>query len=291
MEEAARAKVNLFLRVVGRRADGYHLLDSLAVFPGVGDVVRAEAAEGLTLRVEGPFAGMLTGEGVLTGERDNLVLRAARALAAVAGVPAHTALTLDKRLPVASGIGGGSADAAAALRGLNRLWGLGLDGAALEAVAAGLGADVPVCVASAAARMEGVGEVLGAAPALPAFGMALVNPLVGVSTPEVFRARKGWFSARAVLPERWADAAALAQDVAALGNDLQAPAVALCPAVGDVLAWLRRRPGCLVAQMSGSGATCFGMFADRAEAEAAGAAVPAGWWGWGGSMPASRMLA
>lgn len=276
--EAAPAKVNLYLHVVGRRADGYHLLDSLAVFPRVGDVVRAAPADDFELALEGPFGG------ALQAEPDNLVLRAARGLAELAGVRAGMRLTLEKILPVASGIGGGSADAAATLRLLGRLWGAAPDPAALHALALRLGADVPVCLESLPARMGGVGETLSAAPALPAFGMALVNPGVAVSTPEVFRARSGGFSPPAALPEGWAHAAAMAADLAVLSNDLQPPAVALRPVIGAVLAALLATPGCLLARMSGSGATCFGLYADAPTAAAAADAVRRpGWWAWGGA--------
>jgi 4-diphosphocytidyl-2-C-methyl-D-erythritol kinase len=276
--EAAPAKVNLFLHVVGRRADGYHLLDSLAVFPAVGDTLRAVPADELSLALEGPFGG------ALTAEPDNLVLRAARGLADLAGVGAGARLTLVKTLPVASGIGGGSADAAAALRLLGRLWDVAPAPGPLHALALRLGADVPVCLASLPARMGGVGEVLAPAPALPAFGLALVNPGVAVSTPEVFRARAGGFSPPAVLPPGWADAAALAAGLAALGNDLEPAAVALRPVIGETLAALRATPGCLLARMSGSGATCFGVYADAAAAAVAAATLRRpGWWAWGGA--------
>ena len=251
------------------------MLDSLVVFPGAGDVLRAGPSVGLPLAVEGPM-----GRGLAAGA-DNLVLRAAMALAAAGGVVPRAALVLEKRLPVASGIGGGSADAAAALRMLNRAWGLGLDAAALAVVGAGLGADVPVCVASRPAVMRGVGEVLLPAPALPSCGIVLVNPGVALSTPAVFAARTGDFSAPAVLPEAWADAVAMVADLAVLDNDLEAAALTLCPAVGDVLAWLRAQPGCMLARMSGSGATCYGVFATPAGAQAC--RVPAGWWGWTGA--------
>ena len=275
--EDAPAKVNLFLHVTGCRADGYHLLDSLAVFPGAADRLAAGPADGLNLAVTGPF-----GAG-LQAEPDNLVLRAARALAAAAGVPARAALVLDKRLPVASGIGGGSADAAAALRLLSRLWRVALPDAALHGIAAQLGADVPVCLAGGAMRMGGIGERLGPGPALPAFGMVLVNPGSAVSTPAVFKARTGPFSAMAALPGGWGDAGAMAAGLSDLSNDLEAPAIRLCPAVAAVLAWLRAQPGCLLARMSGSGATCFGLFRDGPAAEAVARAAPAGWWAWGGA--------
>lgn len=276
MQETAPAKVNLYLHVVGKRADGYHLLDSLAVFAGAADVLRAEPAATLTLRVEGPFGAGLDGD-------DNLVLRAARALAQATSVAAGAALVLDKRLPVASGIGGGSADAAAALRLLSRLWGVSLPPAQLASIAAGLGADVPVCLPGHPARMGGIGEVLGVAPTLPPFGMVLVNPGVAVSTPAVFRARQGGYGAPAVLPPAWTNAAALAETLAGACNDLEAAAVGLCPAVATVLDWLRTQDGCLLARMSGSGATCFALFADAATATRVAARVAAPWWGWGGA--------
>lgn len=278
LTEAARAKVNLYLHVVGRRADGYHLLDSLAVFPGAADRLFADPADALTLEVEGPGAAGL-GAGP-----DNLVLRAARALASAAGVEAGARLVLDKRLPVASGIGGGSADAAAALRLLARLWGVRLAAEQLREVAQGLGADVPVCLGSRPARMGGVGERLQLAPALPDCGMALLNPGVAVATPDVFRARGGAFSATAVLPDAWPDAAAMAAGLARMGNDLEAPALSLCPAIATVLDWLRGQKGCLLARMSGSGATCFGLFADAEAAAAVARRAPAPWWAWGGAM-------
>ena len=277
MHEAAPAKVNLFLHVVGRRPDGYHLLDSLAVFPGAADLLTAEPGTRLELRVHGPF-----GAGLDAGP-NNLVLRAAAALATVSGVSHGAALALDKRLPVASGIGGGSADAAATLRLLSRLWGVYPVPDALVALAVELGADVPVCLRPAPARMGGVGEVLGPAPALPPFGAVLVNPGAAVSTPAVFRARTVPFSPVAALPGGWGDAAAMARDLAALRNDLEAPAMELCPVIADVLAWLRGQPGCLLARMSGSGATCFGLFAPGPAAEATARRVPPGWWAWGGT--------
>ncbi len=256
LAEPAPAKVNLYLHVTGRRADGYHELDSLAVFAAVGDTVRAEPAQRLTLAIEGPFAA------ALAAEPDNLVLRAARALGEAAHVPARARLVLTKTLPVASGIGGGSADAAAALRALGRLWGVAAD----TALAARLGADVPVCLSRRPARMGGIGEVLTPAPRLPACGIVLLNPNLAVATADVFRARRGAFSPPAELPAAWADAAALAADLARWRNDLEAPAIALCPPIGEALARLRAQPGCLIARMSGSGATCYALFATPARA-------------------------
>lgn len=270
--EFAPAKVNLCLHVTGRRADGYHLLDSLVVFAETGDTVRAAPAAALTLACAGPF-----GAEVPAGE-DNLVLRAARAFAA----PGRgAALRLDKHLPPASGIGGGSSDAAAAVRAVRRLAGadpLAADPAALLA----LGADVPVCLAARPARMAGIGERLTPAPPLPLAWLVLANPRVEVPTRQVFAAlARRENPPLPVLPARFADAADLAGWLGRTRNDLEAPAQALAPVIAAVAAALAARPGCLLARMSGSGATCFGLFAAAAAAQDAAAALaeahPA-WW-------------
>jgi 4-diphosphocytidyl-2-C-methyl-D-erythritol kinase len=280
-EAFAPAKVNLTLRVTGRREDGYHLLDSLVVFAGVGDRLTVRAAPDLSLQIAGPF-----GEGLATGE-DNLVLRAARRLAEGAGITATGAITLEKTLPVASGIGGGSSDAAATLRLLSRFWNIALPEATLAALALDLGADVPVCLAAQPARMSGIGEVLQPFPPLPECGLLLVNPGVPVSTAEIFRARAGMgFSAADAVPAPgWTTLDEFASNLAASGNDLEAPAIALAPVIGEVLARMRARPDCRLARMSGSGATCFGLFADPRAAAAEVAVLQApGWWCWGGGL-------
>ncbi len=278
--EKAHAKINLYLHVVGKRADGYHLLDSLAVFAGVHDrLALAERGVPFSLSLEGRFGAALSGE----DPSGNLVIRAARALLGDEGGPA---LRLDKALPVASGIGGGSADAAAALRLIlasrpDR--DPGQDG--LHAIATALGADVPVCLAQKPARMRGVGEILDPAPVLPPVFMVLVNCGQAVSTPAVFRARAPGFTPEAVLPDAWPDARAMAADLALLRNDLEDAAIALCPEIRVVLDAIAAEPGCLLARMSGSGATCFGLFATQAEAERAAAALERpGWWVWGGPL-------
>jgi 4-diphosphocytidyl-2-C-methyl-D-erythritol kinase len=278
LSEFAPAKVNLHLHVVGRRADGYHLLDSLVVFAGIGDRVTVSPADELSLSVTGPFAAGLD------GEADNLVVRAARALAALAGIRAAGRLILEKNLPVASGIGGGSADAAAALRLLCRFW--GLQPGAAGNLAAGLGADVPVCLAGRPALMSGIGDVLAPAPPLPELGIVLVNPGVAVSTPLVFRARTGPFSDPACFGSGdWPDADSLVAALDTTHNDLEGPARSLAPAVGDVLDALAASPGCLLTRMSGSGATCFGLFPTPAAASAAAWSVGRdGWWVWGGGL-------
>jgi len=273
--EAAPAKVNLYLHVVGRRPDGYHLLDSLAVFPGAADRLSATPAAAFSLVFEGPFGPKLA------AEPDNLVARAAHALGALTGRAPSFRFVLDKQLPLASGIGGGSADAAATLRLLCRLWGTHPEPEALRVLAARLGADVPVCLAMAPQRMRHVGDILTPGPRLPPHAMVLVNPGLAVPTGEVFSARSGAFSDEAQLPDGWTDVTAMARDLVAFRNDLEAPAIRLCPVIGEILAALRAEPSCLLARMSGSGATCFGLFADPAAAAAAARRLRRpGWWCW-----------
>jgi 4-diphosphocytidyl-2-C-methyl-D-erythritol kinase len=277
--ESAHAKVNLFLHVTGRRGDGYHLLDSLVVFAGVADRIAFEPAADLTLTVTGPFASSLA------AEPDNLVLRAARALAMESGLHPTGALTLEKQIPVASGIGGGSADAAAALRLLHRVWRLNVASPAMDVIAAGLGADVPVCLHNQPLRMRGVGEHLTQAPSLPTSGLVLVNPGVPLATVSVFRARTGPYSLEAVLPNGWATAGEMAAALGGMSNDLEAPAIGLVPAISDVLRAIANAPGCLLARMSGSGATCFGLFGSAEEAAVAARELARpGWWCWGGPL-------
>ena len=265
----APAKVNLFLHLAGRRTDGYHLLNSLVVFAGVGDEVRAAAADELSLTIGGPF-----GAGLSAG--DNLILRATRALANHHGIGAGAALHLDKHLPLASGIGGGSSDAAAALRLLSAHWGVDVP----PGLALGLGADVPVCLrAPAPQMMSGIGEVLEAAPALPDCWMVLANPRVEVPTAAVF--------ARVKDPDPPPGPLVPAGGIATFDslrdwldrqrNDLQVPVIAACPVIAEVLAALADAP---LARMSGSGATCFALFPDEAGARdrADRIAAATDWW-------------
>jgi 4-diphosphocytidyl-2-C-methyl-D-erythritol kinase len=278
--EAAPAKINLTLQVVGRRADGYHLLDSLVAFTEYGDTIAVDAADDLNLRLDGPFGTILVGD-----PAENLVLRAARLLAEHAGIEPRAAITLTKRLPVASGIGGGSSDAAATLRALVRLWGVTIAAADLETIALRLGADVPVCLARRTARLEGIGEHITPAPALPPVAMVLVNPGTGLATPKVFAARQGAFSKApgpaGIFTASPPDLSALSAGLADFGNDLTAPAISLLPVIADCLASLQAQPGCRLARMSGSGATCFGFFDNDKTATAAAAAITGnapGWW-------------
>jgi 4-diphosphocytidyl-2-C-methyl-D-erythritol kinase len=283
LTESASAKVNLYLHLTGQRADGYHLLDSLVVFVRAGDELTAQPATTLSLSVEGPFAT------ALAGVTDNLVLRAARVLAAALDVMPQARLVLHKNLPVASGIGGGSADAAAALRLLCRMWRATTDDATMLRLAGVLGADVPVCLAGRPSRMGGVGEQLRPAPLMPACGMALINPGVPVATVDVFRAWRGAWSSPADLPFSWPDLGTMVGDLERLRNDLEPTARALEPTIGQVLWALANEPGCRLARMSGAGATCFGLFDDpKAAGRAARRLRRPGWWCWGGALRRGR---
>ncbi len=256
MSELARAKVNLSLHITGKRADGYHLLDSIVVFPEVGDVLRHE---GRGLRMSGPFAGGLSTE-------DNLITKAA----ALLGVAPD--IHLIKNLPVASGIGGGSADAAATLRLLGK--GTLPDGLPL-------GADVPACLISKPLRMRGIGEQLALLPPLPDYAIVLVNSGDAVSTAAIFSALSRVDNpAGDALPEGLS-ATEFFSFIATQRNDMQHAAMNICPSIASVLAALQAQPSCAVARMSGSGGTCFGLFATLADAELAAAEIQRAepsWW-------------
>ena len=274
----APAKLNLTLQIVGRRDDGYHLLDSLVAFTEYGDVIEAVPADALSLTMDGPFGAALAGDSA-----ENLVLRAARLLAETAGVAPCARLRLTKNLPIASGIGGGSSDAAATLLALSALWDLRPAAGDLARLGLRLGADVPVCLGGRPARLEGIGERIGPAPDLPPAPIVLVNPGIGLATPAVFRARTGPFSTGAglsgVLATAPPDPAALARALAPYENDLARPAITLLPVIAEILAMLDTAPGRLIARMSGSGATCFALFAEDSAADAAAAAAARqGWW-------------
>ncbi|HXA40033.1 MAG TPA: 4-(cytidine 5'-diphospho)-2-C-methyl-D-erythritol kinase [Phenylobacterium sp.] len=275
----APAKVNLYLHV-GAPADGYHPICSLMAFADVGDAVSTFDAEALTLAVGGPFARDLGADG------DNLVLRAAKALIAEGRRPLPpVGISLDKRLPVASGLGGGSSDAGATLRLLRETFGLAVDNARLEALAAALGSDGAACLWGAPAIAQGRGERLSAAPGLPALDAVLVNPRVPVSTAEVYRrydasGRFGDVTPPAA-PDAFEDATELAAWLAGLRNDLEAPAIATAPAVGAVLETLANEPEALLARVSGSGGTCFALCASDIEAESLAERLEAmspSWW-------------
>ena len=287
LSDQARAKVNLTLRVVGRRADGYHELESVVVFADCADALTLTPGEELGLTATGPRVEECG------ATADNLVLKAARLLSELVPGLKLGRFSLDKQLPIAAGIGGGSADAAAALRLLAKLNGLALDDLRLMEAARRTGADVPVCVGSASCIMSGIGERLQKLP-LPRLPVVMVNPRVGVATKDVFTAlglKNGEMRAAAAVAPAWPQGdAPLADWIAALAagvNDLEAPAKQVQPVVGEVLAVLAAADGSRLTRMSGSGATCFALFGSDAEAAAAARAISAAhpnWWVHAGSL-------
>jgi len=264
LPESAPAKLNLALHLRRRRPDGYHAIETVFAFTAFGDTLVVAPGSGLSLSVDGEFAA-LAGQGA-----DNLVLRADRALASAAGVTIGAALTLDKRIPVAAGLGGGSADAAAALRLLDRFWGLGWGKARLTALAATLGSDVPACIGSRTAFGSGRGEALAHWPGdYAGTPVLLVNPRVAVATAPIFA---GWdqIDRGAIAP-----GTALAQ----LRNDMTAAACGVAPVIAEVLAALTSAGGATLVRMSGSGATCLALYADVAARESAAETLAnRGWW-------------
>lgn len=269
--EDACAKVNLYLHIVGRRPDGYHLIDSLFIFLTVGDELDIADAPALSLNVDGPFARQLE------GGSENLVMTAARQLADMGKVTQGAALRLTKNLPVAAGLGGGSSDAAAALRGLRTHWNLAFSDSELMDIGLQLGADVPSCIAQSPALVSGVGESVTPMTGLPEFWVVLVNSGVEVSTAAVFGAYKdagGAFSMPAPLGATSGGLGNFIDALKARRNDLEVAACDLAPAIAQVLSELRSFDDSLIVRMSGSGGTCFALFetkdlADRTAAQLA----------------------
>ncbi len=262
MKAFAPAKINLSLAIGAKAVDGYHPLESLVVFADCGDALTFVTSDALSLRLDGPFGG------ALAAEADNLVLRAARALQERTGIKAGARITLHKNLPIAAGLGGGSADAAAALRGLNRLWRCGLDTQALEQLAASLGADVPVCVQSRTRLMRGRGEILENPPAWPVLHAVLVNPGIKLSTGAVF-ARFDAMGRAGPLHGHTPGAAATPQQalehLADLPNSLTGAACALVPEIAALLEELASCEPTRLARLCGSGATCMALVASAAD--------------------------
>lgn len=259
----APAKVNLYLHVTDRRSDGYHLLDSLFAFTKDGDVVSVQEAEALSLEIRGAYAA------ALSNEDDNIVLKAARALAQASGIAPNVKIVLEKNLPVASGIGGGSADAAATLKALIELWNLKISDEKLHEIALALGADVPSCLASKAVQVSGIGDVLTLAPTFPKLYVLLVNPNKPVSTPAVFKARKPVFSAPRPFTKKMTDFDDFIHALSERHNDLCDAACMIEPEINQVLQALKDCQLCRLAGMSGSGGTCFGLFASAQDASLA----------------------
>jgi 4-diphosphocytidyl-2-C-methyl-D-erythritol kinase len=283
----APAKVNLFLNVVGRRPDGYHLLDSLFVFASLADRIDGWNSELPHFHVSGEFAGLVG------ADQQNLMMKAVGLVRRDSGIDRPLSLCLEKYIPVAAGLGGGSADAAAILLALDEYWGLKWPKERLASLARELGADVPACLSHDPVIARGIGDELSAAPGLPEFYMLLANPRVPTMTPDVFKVfamANPTIAPRALppLPARWETLAALAADIDARGNDLLSAAIAVSPAIMDVLTLLKDVQPAACTGLSGSGATCFALFATEEAAQAAGEKLahdhPSWWFWWPGKI-------
>ncbi|TNE35220.1 MAG: 4-(cytidine 5'-diphospho)-2-C-methyl-D-erythritol kinase [Alphaproteobacteria bacterium] len=272
----ARPKVNLFLHVTGRRDDGYHLLESLVIFPEGGDELFVEAAAEISLTVTGEFAGN-TGP-----DEENLVLRTAKKLQEMAGVTAGAAIRLRKNLPVAAGLGGGSADAAATFHLLQELWECNFPDEDIFTAGLALGADVPACLLGRPAIMSGIGEVLTPVPGFPALHVLLVNSGAKVPTGAVFSKLAHPFEPlKRPAFEEGIQAGRLISLLKQCRNDLETPACEVAPEINEVLRLLSDTEGCRLSRMSGSGATCFGLYASEEEAVVASQVIRArhpDWW-------------
>ena len=277
----ASAKINLYLHIENRRDDGYHTLDSLVAFcSDIADEVTIAPAQALTFSCEGPYASALSHD----ADEDNLVIRAARAFSSLIGRSLDCTITLRKNLPVAAGIGGGSSDAAACIHALMAHWGITSPPEGLDAMLLKLGADVPACFAGKGAYMRGIGgDIAPLDAALPDLYAVLVNPNVPCATPPIFKAlRPDDFSGSALhAPQTFESARDLMHFLSRQHNDLTRAAIDHVPAIRDVLFTIKKAQNCAVARMSGSGATCFGLFYDRASAEHAAKMIAAAhpdWW-------------
>lgn len=274
----APAKINLYLHVLGRRPDGYHDLDSLVAFATLHDVITVAPADDWSLAIDGPFNEILSAS---VEDHDNLVLRAARMLAEHLGHSDGAALRLHKEIPIEAGLGGGSSDGAAVLLALCRMWHADVPMVVLSDMARRLGADLPVCLHSRTAFMSGVGEQIEIAPEVPPLGILLVNPRARVPTADVFRR---WRPSNAPIERpsyQPADPVSLINALRDCRNDLTAPAIAMAPSIGTVLSAIESTLGVLLTRMSGSGATCFGLFADAVAAQSAAEQIAQAqpeWW-------------
>lgn len=259
----APAKINLFLHITGKRPDGYHCLESLISFADIGDEVTLEAADDFILRIDGPFAGQLP------ETSDNLISDAFKRLSAETGHPLNVAVTLTKNLPIGAGIGGGSADAAAAIRLLLKHWNIFVNEEVLNPFLLSIGADVPVCFANQTSFVSGIGEVVEPMGLIEPIPALIVNPGSFLSTPEVFKQGVAQYShpIKYIVPTSKDELMAFLK---AQHNDLEVPAIACLPVINEVLRKIQEQQGCEFARMSGSGATCFGLFETKEQADLAG---------------------
>lgn len=250
----AFAKINFYLHVTGKRPDGYHLLDSLMAPVDLHDVIEISSSSEISLNVEGEFAS-------LSGNiEDNIILKAARLLSEKANVKHGVAIKLQKNIPAGAGLGGGSADAATILKMLNKFWQINYDDDILAQIGLQLGADVPFCLFGKAAFMSGIGEIIKDAPALPSMNILLVNPRIILNTANVFRYKPFSFKDMAIAPDKFNNLDDFIKFLETTRNCLQANAIEMVPQIADILAEINRQDGVLLARMSGSGATCFGIF-------------------------------
>lgn len=280
----APAKINLYLHITGKREDGYHFLDSLVAFTNIGDRIRLEPSDGFTFDIEGPMAKVLEAEPI----NGNLVVRAVQALAAELDRPLNVKFTLVKKLPVASGIGGGSSDAATALWLLAEHWGIPTSDPLLARIAGGLGQDVTCCLETKTCYFRDIGNVTDPGPDLPHVDIVLANPNVALPTPAVYKARTGEFTSSARLEREPRSGMELISMLHERKNDLTEAACKLCPEIRTILAELAITPRCQLARMSGSGATCFGLYPNRSSAKQAAAALfekHPDWWIMHGCLP------
>jgi 4-diphosphocytidyl-2-C-methyl-D-erythritol kinase len=276
---SAPAKINLYLHVIGLRQNGYHALDSLVSFAGIHDTIHLTPAADLNLVITGPY------KNDLESENNNLVIKAAIALREKTGVNSGANIVLEKNLPVASGIGGGSADCAAALKGLVNLWKIDINISDLTQLSLQLGSDIPVCLHGKTAFMSGRGEVIKNAPTLPSCWVVLVNPGVSLSTPEVFKARQKILKKNYSQPGQFfvtpTTTSKLANLLKKRSNDLTEAAISLQPVINEALIALQVTDGVLLTRMSGSGATCFGIYDDSFSAKLAAKKISfnyPNWW-------------
>lgn len=282
LQVAAPAKINLTLRVTCKRPDGYHLLDSLVAFTDFGDSLEVCSASDFSFEVAGPFACSFTSAELDSSEAsDNIVVRAATALARSEGRAPEVSIRLTKNLPLASGLGGGSADAAAVIRALQTLWGCSPEAPYLPELLKSLGADVPVCWSNVPKRVRGIGEILEGAPIFPALNVVLVNPLKPCPTAEVFRRHQGFHEGSISFPVAFETVRQFAAFLETQDNDLLNAALQVVPEIGDCLEALSAQSVCLISRLSGSGATCFGVFESAQQAadvaERIAQSFP-GWW-------------
>lgn len=276
LQHLAHAKINLTLHITGKRQDGYHLLESLMSFAALHDRITIHAAETLSLSVEGPFAGILHADNA-----ENILLKTAKLLAAKAGIAPLVHITLHKSIPVGAGIGGGSADAAALMHLLYRLWELQFSAQEMQELALQIGADVPVCYSSTTTLVAGIGEQLQPIPFPLQMPAVLVNPLVPLSTIAVFKQGVSHYSAPGLQQDIPLEASSFLAWLKTKTNDLEVPAIQLMPVIADMLLALTQQDSCLLSRMSGSGATCFGLFQEKEDAAKAAAQIKARypqWW-------------